>query len=227
MEQRRFEAWLKQKGYQPSTLRLTLRHTRAAFDHWGTHAGLPNGHHVVPMRRFLAFYDGQKSETRKQWGQRQSRFASAIRREYAPMLAVPNGNRGKPDFTEGQWKRLYYEVNENPEVFDDHMLKLYMLQPYRLGEFLAATVADLQEDMGKENVPKEVLARLRLAKCPPRQKAVNHLSVGRIMCPDSDKPSICAKSRLRRRLAKWAEHLGYDVDLNALKCASARRFNKF
>jgi hypothetical protein len=208
MEQNVFEKWLRKQGYQDSTVKLTLRHLQSAFSLWkeDDRKALPNGHLVIPMRRYLGFV----SSTRKHTFPRG--FGKAIGLRYDPMVAKPNGSRKKPDLTMGQWRRLFDKLDAS-KLEDDLMLKLYMLQPYRLGDFLSMDMVELADTVGARNVP----LRLRRGK--------NSTTVADLMCPESTKPATCAKSRLRRRLCAWAEDMGWDCDMNTLHRVSLRVYN--
>ena len=204
-----FEEWLHKQGYQKSTVLLTLRHLQSALSLWkeGDREALPNGHLVIPMRRYLGFVSSTKKHTLPRG------FGKAIAREHDPMVAKPNGSRRKLNLTQGQWRRLFDKLDES-KLDDDLMLKFYMLQPYRLGDFLSMDMVELVDTIGARSVP----LRLRRGK-------LASTTVADRMCPESTKPATCAKSRLRRRLSVWVEEMGWSCDLNSLQKVSARVYN--
>jgi len=202
-----FLKWLLRQGYVESTAQLTVRHLRLAHQYWLDNNRLATGYLDVAQRRFLMFaeetgivqpYDVD--------------FLKQLNKDFKPLNVSPNGPRKKPELDEGQWLTLLRAIKKST-LPEDRVILFFMLQAYGLKEFLTMPVVELLEEVDVRFVP---WAR----ELPKRSTLSTYL------CKASDKPLICAQTRMRRRLAAWAKELHYNMDLRSLHKASVIQANR-
>lgn len=194
--------WLERHGYLEATQHLSVKQLKHAYAYWLEKNELPGGYLVSALRRYLT-YAVDTGDT--SFGG--DAFVNQIAANFDTVEISPTGVRAKRDLDEGQWFTLR-EALRKSQTAEDRVLYVFMLQPYGLKDCLTMSVSDLKDEVDVRLVPwlKEVAA---------------HRTLAWFLCRTSEKPFICAQSRLRRRLQHWSRVFGYkNVDLRTLHKAS-------
>jgi hypothetical protein len=180
--------WLKNEGYQESTINATLRHLRLCH---GRECCEPH------TRRYLRYV----SETRKNplgrefldLAMKAGYEASADRRR--------SGGRVKDALSEANWARLKAKLRRGDEI--SWMLVAYMQSAYRIGQFLKLSASKVDETDIDDKIS---LDWVRTASDGEK------LPLYKILC----KTERCAYYRMRRRLLETCEKLGIAADFDTL-----------
>lgn len=203
-----YEAWLTGEGYQPSTIKATLRHLKNV-------AETPNKvaeHQGAHVRRYLRYV----SKTQRHPFGRV--FAQTLHKqgyEAASDVRKP-GSRSKGLLTGRQWTALRSRLRIRGGDDTDKLLVAYMESPYRISEFLQLQVGKLTEE---DVTDKRALAWLKSAgrssaSSNGKARAAGKRSqrVFKVLC----ETERCTYYRLRKRLRDVCDKMNLSADLDTL-----------
>jgi hypothetical protein len=185
-----YQDWLKREGYQPSTIRATLRHLKGAVN-TGVLAT-----RQAHLRRYLLFVKKTRSNPLGR------AFTHKLKQEGIEPAAeiVKQGRTVKTLLTRKAWKQLRARLRRAGAGDEGRLLAAYMESPYRIGDFLNFRIADVTP----EDTDKAGFKWL--------QSFRKNTRVYEVLC----ETERCAYYRLRKKLSEVAEDMGLSVDLDTL-----------
>lgn len=195
-----YKKWLKQSGYQPSTIEVTLRHLKAAVltGNW-------DERHEPHLRRYLLFV---KKTRRHPLGKK---FTDALRTAgFEPAGVIrKQGNRTKDLLSLKSWRNLRSRLRDNKRSpsYESKLLVAYMESPYRISDFLKMRISEITEDDVSDKRAREWLAAIRY-----KRRGGRHMPVYKVLC-DTER---CAYYRLRKVLGDVCDDMGLEADLDTL-----------
>lgn len=192
-----YEAWLKKEGYQESTIKATLRHTRVLADN----PTADPGYRMPIAKRYLRFVVATRREP---LGKAFTKRLKA--RGIEPANKHPRqGARVKDVLSRQRFVQLRAKLRELGRGGDVTALLLvaYMQSPLRVGEFLRLRRSDVDEASVADAKSRAWLERQDLK---PRARLFE------ILC----KTERCTYVRMRRKLAEVAAEQRIAVDLDTL-----------
>jgi hypothetical protein len=190
----KYETWLKDEGYQESTILVTLRHIKAVYAHRDKDVAKTRAAHV---RRYLRFV----AKTRKNpLGRKFVQRMLGLGLEAA--VDSPNhGKRSKTNLTDDQWLDLRAKLRRGDDT--SRLLIAYMESPYRIGEFLNLRIGQLVDDDVQDKISRAWITDKKLGA---------RARLFQVLC----KTERCAYSRIRRRLQQICKALEMEADLDTL-----------
>ena len=192
-----YEQWLQEEGYQPSTIKATLRHTRVLADN----PTADPGYRLPIAKRYLRFVAATRREP---LGKAFTKRLKA--RGIEPASVHPRqGARVKDVLPRHRFVELRARLRQLGRGGDETALLLvaYMQSPLRVGEFLRLRPKQIDELSIVDKISRDWILDRDLKPRTPIYK---------LLC-DTEK---CTYVRLRRKLQEVAEELRINVDLDTL-----------